>query len=220
MRSVPRRLLLIGLMAAVLLSATPRAAEAGPDPVVASLMSAGATAIPLTLSGILLGTGRGADEGIRFDLGMATLGIGVTVGPSVGQIYASGGTDALVLFLLRTVTGAVMTTGVGFRLRGAPNRQTMGMALALTGGVPTGLLALYDIYAASVSATEARYKEGHAQISLPADLIGVARCGPIPCEVGGTDNPMGAVHQLFAVNIPTPALDMPSTHPPEDAWAQ
>lgn len=217
MRSVSLRLL-FGLTAALVVSTGPRPAHAAPDPVVASLMSVGATAIPLTLSTILLATGRGSDEGIRYDAGMATLALGAIVAPSAGQIYAGGGTDAFVTFLLRAVTGAVMVTGVGYRLRGAPNRQTMGMALALTGGVPTGLLAIYDIYAASVSATEARYKEGHAQLVLPADLIGVARCGPIPCQVGGMDNPMGAVHDLLALSLHAPTPDLPASEPPPELF--
>ena len=172
------------LMAATLLTGAPRRAEAAPDPAVAAVMSAGATALPLAVTGILWGTGRGSDEGVRFDVGMVTLGLGSIVGPSAGQIYAHGGVDAFLTFLLRAVTGAVMVTGVGYRLRGAENRQTMGLALAVTGAVPTGLLAIYDIYASAVSAKEAGYREGHGQVVMPDDLRELAVCGPIPCPVG------------------------------------
>lgn len=190
---------LVPLLAVLVLSsATPRRAEAAPDPVIASMMSVGAMALPLTLTAILWSTGAGKAEGIRFDVGMVGLGIGAILSPSVGQIYAGGGTDAIVTFLLRTVTSAVMLTGVGFRLRGAENRQTMGLALALTGGIPTAFLAAYDVYAAAVSAKEARYEEGYARVAVPPELVGVALCGPIPCSVGGADDPLSAVHQVLA----------------------
>ncbi len=187
------------VMGAILVAASPRQAEAAPDPAVASLMSASATAVPLAMTAILLGTGRGSEEGIRFDVAMVTLGIGSILAPSAGQIYASGGTDAFVTFLLRSVTGAVMLAGVGFKLRGNERQDGMGKALAIAGAVPTSLLAIYDIYAASVSATETRYKAGFAQTSVPAELLEVAVCGPIPCGVGGADNPMSEVHERLAM---------------------
>jgi hypothetical protein len=205
MRRVFVRYLLLALMGVLLLGGTPETAEAAPDPVVASVMSASATAVPLAMTAILLGTGRGSEEGIRFDLAMVTLGLGSVLGPSAGQIYASGGTDAFVTFLLRAVTGAVMVAGVGYKLRGNERQDGMGMALAVAGAVPTGLLAIYDIYAASVSATEARYGAGYAQAPIPAELMEIAVCGPIPCRVGGVDNPMADVHErlaLLAVPVP------------------
>ena len=196
-----RRLLPVILALCVgggILGATPRRAEAAPDPVIASMMSVGAMAIPLTLTAILWGTGQGKSEGIRFDIGMVSLGIGSALAPSVGQIYAGGGTDALVTFLLRTVTTGVMLTGVGFRLRGPENRQTFGLALAITAAVPTAFLAFYDVYAASVSAREARYEAGYARVAVPPELIGVALCGPIPCAVGGQSDPLSEVHAVLA----------------------
>lgn len=198
------------LVALMVCGATPRRAEAAPDPVIASVMSAGAMTIPLTLTTILWATGQGKSEGIRFDVGMASLGVAATVAPSVGQIYAGGGTDAFVTFLLRTVTSSVMLTGVGFRLRGADNRRSMGLALALTGGVPTLFLALYDIYAASVSAKEARYEAGYAQIGVPPELVGLAACGPIPCAVGGADDPLAEVHAALATRTLGASDQVPS----------
>lgn len=174
------------ILVAFVVVSSPRPARAeAPDPVIASVMSAGATVVPLTLSAILLATGRGADEGIRFDAGMVTLGLGSVVGPSAGQLYARGGTDAFVTFLLRAVTGAVMLVGVGFALRGPDNRQVLGTSLAVTGGVPTGLLAIYDIYAAAISARDARYEAGYAEIEVPPELVDVALCGPMPCARAG-----------------------------------
>lgn len=207
MRGLVRRWLLPLLAALVVCTAAPERAEAAPDPVIASMLSVGSMAIPLTLTAILWGTGQGKSEGIRFDIGMVALGVGSVFSPSVGQIYAGGGTDAFVTFLLRTVTSAVMLTGVGFRLRGAENRQTLGLALALTGGVPTLFLAAYDVYAAAVSAKEARYEAGYARVSVPPELIGVALCGPIPCAVGGEHDPLGAVHDALAMRAaPAPAF--------------
>ena len=182
----------IALVVGLTLSAAPRTADAAPDPVIASVLSASATAVPLALAAVLLGTGRGAEEGIRFDAGMVTLGLGSILGPSVGQMYARGGVDAFVTWLLRAVTGAVMLTGVGFRLRGPTNRKILGTSLAITGAVPTGLLAIYDIYAASVSATEARYNRSDAQMSVPRELVSVALCGPIPCATEVMDDAMTA----------------------------
>jgi hypothetical protein len=184
MAAVMRALGFSVLLVALFSWAAPERAEAAPDPAVAAVMSAGATALPLAITGILWGTGRGTDEGVRLDAGMVTLGVGSILGPSAGQLYARGGVDAFLTFLLRAVTGAVMLTGVGFRLRGAENKQTMGLALAITGAVPTGALALYDIYAAAVSAKEAGYEEGYGAVTIPPDLMELAVCGPIPCPVG------------------------------------
>ncbi len=164
-------------------------AEAAPEPVVASLLSVASTLVPLAVTAGLFFTGRGTDEGIRFDIGMTTLGLGVIVGPSVGQIYGSGGVDAFLTFLLRGVTGATMLTGIGLRVRGRDEGiQSLGTALSVIGAIPTLLLALWDIIGASTSAKQARYDAGHGyrtSLSVPDDLIGVAVCGPIPCPVGG-----------------------------------
>lgn len=178
-----RRVLAMALTVG-LLAQLPARAQAAPDPVIASLLSAGSTVIPLAVSGGLLLTGRGSSEGLRYDLGKVFLGIGAIPGPSIGQIYGRGGVDALVTFLLRAVTGAVLILGVSYALRGDENQTGTGNALLWLGGVPTGLLAIWDIYAASVSAREARYEEGHAEVWGPNQiLVDVARCGPIPCAL-------------------------------------
>lgn len=142
--------------------AVPQEAVAAPDPTIAVLLGAGGTAIPLAVSGALLFAGRGYDEGIRFDLGLAFLAVGASVGPSFGKIYAEGGGDAWVTFLLRTATTAILTTGVGLSLRGdTEGLQTAGNALSVLGGIPTGLLAIYDIATSASSAVEAGRRRGH-----------------------------------------------------------
>jgi hypothetical protein len=159
-------------LAAVL--AFPASALAAPDPTLASLLSAGSTALPLGITAGLWLTGAGTDEGLRFDIGMTTLGIGAILGPSVGQIYAQGGTDAWVSFVLRAITGGIMVTGVGIMARGDEQAHSAGTALAVLGGIPTGLLALYDIIGASSSAVAAAQRKGHgpAASALPPIAIG------------------------------------------------
>lgn len=148
-------------------------------------MSATATLVPLGLGLGLLYTGRGADEGVRFGSGMGAIGVGVVIGPSTGQIYAQGGTDVAVTFVLRAITGAVMLTGIGLRLRGDETEASLGQALGLIGGITTGLIAGYDIYAASQYAKEARYREGHTRLESEfRKLASIAQCGPIPCPAG------------------------------------
>lgn len=161
----------------------PTPAWAAPDPLIASLISAGSTVVPLAVSGTLLFTGRGSDEGVRYDFGLLFLGFAAIPGPSMGQIYGDGGVDAVVTFLLRAVTGSVLLLGTGYALRGDETQTGTGTALLWLGGIPTGLLALWDIYAASVSAQESRYQEGHADLALDRALVDVARCGPIPCPL-------------------------------------
>lgn len=159
-------------------------ADAAPDPVIAGLLSAGSTVIPVAVGSGLLLTGRGSDEGVRFDIGISAVGIGAVLGPSVGQLYAGGGIDALVSFILRAITGAIMTVGIGLKLRGDEDNQGAGTALAVVGGIPTGLLAIYDVYAATKAAQQARYREGHAVVPEREleRLVSIARCGPIPCR--------------------------------------
>jgi hypothetical protein len=159
----------------------PAKAQAAPDPVIASLLSAGSTLLPLGVAGGLLLTGRGASEGIRYDLGLVSLGVGAVVGPSIGQIYGNGGVDAVIVFILRAVTSTVMLIGAAYALRGDEDQVGTGKAFLALGGIPTGLLALWDIYGASVSARESSYREGHAMIEHSAVLVDIARCGPIPC---------------------------------------
>src|SRR5262252_4700249 len=97
------------LALATLIAILPARVEAAPNPTIASLLSVGSTIIPVGIAASLLLTGRGADEGLRFDLSITFLAIGSVAGPSVGQLYGQGGWDALLSFLLRAVTGAVMT---------------------------------------------------------------------------------------------------------------
>ncbi len=181
-----RKLLLAVALAFAVTTLPAKRAEAAPEPVVASLLSVASTLVPLAITAGLFFTGRGVDEGIRFDVGLTTLGLGAIVGPSVGQIYGKGGGDAFITFLLRGVTGGVMLTGVGLRVRGREDLQGLGTALSLLGGIPTFFLALWDIIGAATSAKQARYDAGHGYrtaLDLPDDLISVAVCGPIPCGV-------------------------------------
>ncbi len=157
-------------------------ASAAPDPAIASALSASATLVPLSVTLGLWSTGRGTREGLRFDIGMVALGAGVVVGPSVGQIYASGGVDAVVTFLIRSVTSSVMLAGVGLKLRGDDERQGLATALTALGAVPTGLLAIYDIVGAASSARETKYQDSMTlRFQEHEHLVDIARCGPIPC---------------------------------------
>lgn len=164
---------------------SPRSSAAAPDPTIASLLSLGSTLVPVGVSGALLFQRRGSDEGLRFDLGLTFLGMGAIGGPSVGQFYAGAGGDAVVTLLLRALTGAVLLVGTGLALRGDGGTQDAGEALAVLGGVPTVLLAAWDVIGAASSAREARYREGHGpatSIATPADIASLARCpGPVPC---------------------------------------
>lgn len=159
-------------------------AEAAPDPIVASLLSVSSTLLPLAVTAGLFFTGRGTDEGVRFDAGMVSLGLATIVGPSIGQIYGHGGGDAFITFLLRGITGGVMLTGIGLRVRGRVDLQPLGTALTVLGSIPTVLLALWDIIGAATSAKQARFDAGHGyrtEYIPPNDLRNVALCGPIPC---------------------------------------
>ena len=164
------------LALATLIAVLPARVEAAPNPTIASLLSVGSTIIPVGIAASLLLTGRGADEGLRFDLSIAFIAIGSVAGPSVGQLYGQGGWDALLSFLLRAVTGAVMTAGVGLHLRGGEDTQSAGLPLMIVGGIPTLLLAIYDVWAAQDSAKEAKYREGHALIGT-TDRGALASCG-------------------------------------------
>ena len=169
-----------------LISGTPAvSAAAQPDPVNAVVLSAAGTAVPVAVAAGLLADG-GADEGVRFNLSLAALGIGAAVGPSVGQFYAGGGTNAWVTLGLRAATGATMTTGLGIRLRGEDDQQTLGTALFWIGLVPTVLLGLYDIITVYGTASQARYLDSPIadQAGLTPELYSVAVCGPVPCAAG------------------------------------
>src|SRR5687767_7512739 len=125
---------------AALIASLPARVDAAPNPVIASLLSVGSTLIPVAVGTGLLVTGRGPDEGLRFDIGLAAIAVGSIAGPTVGQLYGQGGWDTLVSFLLRALTGTIMTLGIAFDLRGSENTQSAGLALAIVGGIPTGLL--------------------------------------------------------------------------------
>lgn len=181
-----RKLLLAVALAFAVTTLPANRAEAAPEPVVASLLSVASTLVPLAVTAGLFFTGRGVDEGIRFDVGMTTLGLGAIVGPSIGQIYGSGGGDAFITFILRGITGGLMLTGIGLSVRGNEDYHSLGNALGWLGGIPTFLLALWDIIGAATSAKQARYDAGHGyrtSLDLTDDLISVAVCGPIPCGV-------------------------------------
>ena len=171
---------------ALLLATMPRTAVAeDPDPVNAVLLSTGSTLVPLGIATGLLATGRGKSEGIRFDVAMAFTGIGSVIGPSVGQFYARGGTNAWVTLGLRLATSATMTTGLALRLRGGEGDRDLGTALFWVGLVPTALLGLYDIITAYGTAKDTKYRGAVVRQSsgLTPELLNVAVCGPVPCEV-------------------------------------
>lgn len=148
------------------------------------MISAASTLVPLGITTALWATGRGPDEGIRFDIGLAALALGSIAGPSAGQLYAGAESDAWISFLLRVATGAVMTAGVGLWLRGpSEGAQDAGKALTFVGGVPTAILAGWDIYASAASATDATRREGHgpSTSNVPTLEIGLfSLCSGLP----------------------------------------
>lgn len=171
---------------ALLVALTPSPARAAPDPTLATILSASSTLLPIGVAATLWGTGRGVEEGIRFDVGMSFLGVGAIAGPSIGQFYAGGGTNAVVSLVLRALTGAVMLTGSGLWVRGDEDAQEVGTALSFIGGVPTALLAVYDIVDASSTALETRRKAATALVEpLPAiDVGGFSLCAATAAWAG------------------------------------
>lgn len=164
----------------------PQKAHADPDPVLASLMSIGSTLIPIAVGTGLLLTGRGADEGIRFDAGLGSVGIGSIGGPSVGMLYAGAGVDMLITLLLRVLTGGIMVAGMGLRLRGGEDVRGLGLPLLVVGAIPTAFLAIYDFISAASTAKESSRNAGVASAPLiPPEILSVARCGAIPCSTRG-----------------------------------
>ncbi len=149
------------------------------------MLSAGSTVLPIGIASGLLLTGRGPEEGIRFDVGLTAIAVGAIVGPSVGQIYGQGGVDAVVTFILRMITGSVMTVGLGFMMRSDDeSAQSAGRALFVLGGIPTAFLGIWDWFGAASAAKQARYREGHAHVELTRELISIARCqSAIPCAL-------------------------------------
>lgn len=144
-------------------------------------MSAAATLLPTALGLGLLTTGRGWREGFRYESGMAMIGAGTIVGPSVGQLYARGGLSAVLTFTLRALTSSVMLFGLAKQFRGGEENDSLGTALSVVGGVPTGLLAIYDIFNAATQAEATRYEAGYAQ-AAPLELMSISRCGAMPCS--------------------------------------
>lgn len=173
----------VGLMLSLAL--VPAVAQAAPDPVVAAMLSAGSTVLPIGIASGLLLTGRGPKEGIRFDVGVSMVALGAIAGPSVGQIYGQGGVDAVVTFILRMITGGVMTVGLGYAIRADDEgAQDAGKALFVLGGIPTLFLGVWDVFGAASAAKQARYREGHAQVELDAELRSILRCqSAIPCAL-------------------------------------
>ncbi|MEM7677662.1 MAG: hypothetical protein AAF449_16830 [Myxococcota bacterium] len=153
-----------------------------PDPVNAVILSTAGTAVPIAVAAGLLATGDGAKEGMRFDVARALVAMGAVIGPSVGQFYAKGGTNAWVTLGLRLATAVPMTAGLTLKLRGMPEDQTLGDALFWAGLVPTALLGLYDIVTALSTARASKYRDAQvARLGLTPELIEIARCGPMPC---------------------------------------
>jgi hypothetical protein len=138
----------------LLLEAAPAAAERT-DPAIATLLSAGSTVVPIALTSVLWTTGPGRSEDLRLNLGLVALGLGSILGPSIGEIYAGAGADAWVTFFLRAATGAAMLAGAQLSARAdSESGRNGGNAVFLIAGIPTALLALYDIVAASSAAEE------------------------------------------------------------------
>lgn len=178
----------IAAVAALFCAIAPEARAAGPDPVIAGLLSAGSTVLPISVAAGLLLNGRGADEGVRFDISLACVAIGSIAGPSVGQIYGKGGVDAIVTFVLRFFTGGLMTTGLGLRLRSDDETtRSTGTAMLVLAGIPTAFLGIWDWFGAASSAKQTRYREGHASF-IPEDvspeLVSLMSCPrAIPCGI-------------------------------------
>ena len=164
--------LLLGLM----LSA--HRAEAAPKPGVARTLSAASFAVPVASGVLMLTTSRGTSSDNRLYTGLALVSAGAAFGPSVGQWYAKGKTNAWVTFGLRTLSTGMMTSGSIVRARGDPSLDGLGLALAIIGGGLTGTLSLYDIVDAGRTARQTRYHSGFAR----RELIDIARCGAFPCK--------------------------------------
>ncbi|MEM1023942.1 MAG: hypothetical protein AAGD10_00210 [Myxococcota bacterium] len=162
-------------------------AKAAPKPGVARTLSAASFALPVASGVIMLGTSRGTASDNRLYTGLALISTGAAVGPSVGQWYAKGGTNAWVTFGLRTLSTGMMTSGSIVRARADESLDGLGLALALIGGGLTGALSIYDIVDAGKTAREARYESGFARLQLED----IARCGPFPC---------GTVQGVFGVS--------------------
>lgn len=132
-----------------------------PDPVVATLMSVGATVIPLALGTILWTQDRGINEGFRYDMGFVFFAIGGVLGPSTGKFYADQTSDAWISMILRGLTSGIGLAGSALWLRGeTAQTRNNGRALAGIGIGATGLLSLYDIWTAGSAALETQRMRG------------------------------------------------------------
>ena len=138
----------------------PRVAHAtGPDPLVAGLLSAATTIVPISLTLILWVPEDGIKEDVRFNTGIVALGLGSILGPSIGGFYAGGESDTWITLILRTLTGALMLSGIGLAAQGElASSRDLGRALAWSGAIPTGLLLLYDLWTVPGRAHEASLK--------------------------------------------------------------
>ncbi|MFO0723793.1 MAG: hypothetical protein U1E65_08435 [Myxococcota bacterium] len=169
-----------------------RPVHAAPDPTIATVLSAASTVVPLAVTVALWTPAPGVGEDVRFNMGMTFIGIGSILGPSVGQIYAEAGGDAVVSFILRSITATVMLVGSGYWARSEEHRG-LGQALTIVGGVPTALLALYDIFGASSSAIAAAAQSGHGvsgseEVPLRYELstsLRLCMAGVGPCSAVG-----------------------------------
>lgn len=167
--------LAIGALATTVMPA--RAEARRPDPAIATWLSLGSTLLPVGTGLALLTLDDGVREDARLAAGLTALSIGTSVGPSVGQWYGGRGGDAWLTFFLRSLTTAMMTTGIAVRVDGDPEFRDLGLATGILGGVVTGVLGVYDIATAARAAKETRRAGGFA-----ARLRDVARCGPFPCS--------------------------------------
>ena len=88
--------------------------------------------------------------------------------------------------MLRTLTGAIMVAGIGLSLRGSESARSAGKPLAIVGGIPTGLLGIWDIFDSYRSAIATRREAGHGYQTgtvLPPELDSLFRCGALPCGI-------------------------------------
>jgi hypothetical protein len=157
------------------MAASTRSVEAaGPDPVVAGILSAASTIVPISLTLILWAPEDGLAEDVRFNTGMISLGLGSILGPSIGGFYAGGQSDTWITLLLRTLTGSLMLSGIGLAARGEEgSSRDLGQALAWSGAIPTGLLAIYDLWTVPGRAEEAaRRSRMVASESAPTLYVG------------------------------------------------
>ena len=145
-----RRIAVFAFAAASLIPGFADAAK-DPDPVNAVLLCAASTALPVAVGSVVLSTGRGADEGVRLSSGLALIGGGAAVGPSIGQFYGRGGTNAWVTLGLRLVRSRVSgllshrghcspAVGRGHASSAAGSTRTTSSASATLGSAAAALL--------------------------------------------------------------------------------